>query len=40
MLGQRRRQWTNIGPVLGGSLVFAGLELKHVLYMYVIGLTR
>ena len=28
MLGQRRRRWTNIGPVLGECLVFAGLELK------------
>ena len=25
MLGQRRRQWTNIKPVLGEWLVFAGL---------------
>ena len=27
MLGQRRRRWTNIGPALGQSLVFAGLGL-------------
>ena len=25
MLGQRRRRWTNIGPALGGCLVFARL---------------
>ena len=28
MLGQRRRQWTNIVPTLGRYLVFAGLLTK------------
>ena len=28
MLGQRRRQWANIGPTLGRCLVFAGIGLQ------------
>ena len=33
MLGQRRRQWTNIGTALGECLVFAGYVYWHVFFI-------
>ena len=37
MLGQRRRQWTNIEPALGQRLVFAGLMVQSSVLWSCIG---
>ena len=34
MLGQRRRQWTNIDPPLGRCLIFAELDIYPVLFTF------